>query len=52
MLAHKTGTESSSPLGQARPGGPHGLPRYEVNVLVASDEDGGALVVVETDPTY
>ena len=28
------------------------LSRYEVNVFVAHDSDGGAPVVVETNPTY
>ena len=47
------GAEPSSPLAQAIMGGPeHGLARYEVNVLVAHDHDGGAPVVAETNPTY
>ena len=47
------GAEPSSPLAQAIMGGPeHGLARYEVNVLVASDSNGGAPVVAETNPTY
>lgn len=33
-------------------GGASPLRRYEVNVFVAHDSDGGAPVVVETNPTY
>ena len=32
--------------------GQHPFLRYEVNVFVAHDSDGGAPVVVETNPTY
>ena len=47
------GAGPSSPLAQAVMGGPeHVLARYEVNVLVAHDTDGGAPVVAESNPTY
>jgi predicted ATP-dependent protease len=43
----------SSPPAQAVVGRPeHVLARYEVNVLVAHDTDGGAPVVAESNPTY
>jgi lon-related putative ATP-dependent protease len=45
--------ESPSPLVEAFVGGPgYAFARYEVNVFVAHDADGGAPVVVETNPTY
>ncbi|HSC04524.1 MAG TPA: AAA family ATPase [Solirubrobacteraceae bacterium] len=45
-------TEPASPLAQAMSGEGRGLHRYEVNVFVANDANGGAPVVVETNPTY
>ncbi len=52
-----TGQESADgaePLLTAMIGGTgqHPFLRYEVNVFVAHDSDGGAPVVVETNPTY
>jgi predicted ATP-dependent protease len=45
--------EPRSVLFQAIGGGPgQSLERYEVNVFVAHEADGGAPVVVETNPTY
>ncbi len=45
--------ESQEPLLAASGvGADQTLGRYEVNVFVAHDEDGGAPVVVETNPTY
>jgi hypothetical protein len=46
------GDEAPSPLLQAIAGGPEqALARYEVNVFVAHETDGGAPVVFETNPT-
>jgi predicted ATP-dependent protease len=51
-----SGPDRSEPLellAQVLTGGPeHRLARYEVNVLVAHDANGGAPVVSETNPTY
>ena len=47
------GAELPSPLLQAIAGGAEQtLARYEVNVFVAHEADGGAPVVFETNPTY
>jgi len=47
------GAEPSWQLAQALTGGPErALAPYEVNVLVDHDENGGAPVVMETNPTY
>jgi lon-related putative ATP-dependent protease len=52
-LGQESGAESPSPVLQAIAGGPEqALARYDVNVFVAHDSDGGAPVVVETNPTY
>jgi predicted ATP-dependent protease len=45
--------DSTSPVFRAIGARPeHGLARYEVNVFVAHEADGGAPVVAETNPTY
>jgi lon-related putative ATP-dependent protease len=45
--------DSASSLFEAIGRGPEqGLARYEVNMFVAQEADGGAPVVVETNPTY
>ena len=44
---HDSDGNPASPMFQAQ-----GLARYEVNVFVAHDADGGAPVVAETNPTY
>jgi lon-related putative ATP-dependent protease len=52
-LGQDGGPELPSPLLQGIAGGPEqALGRYEVNVFVAHEADGGAPVVLETNPTY
>ena len=52
-LGQDGGAEASSPLLEAMSGGrEQALARYEVNVFVDHDPDGGAPVVFETNPTY
>ncbi len=49
----ESGSEAPSPLAAAIAGASEpALARYEVNVFVAHDSDGGAPVVAETNPTY
>lgn len=48
-----SGSEAPSPLAEAIAGASgQALARYEVNVFVSHDSDGGAPVVAETNPTY
>jgi predicted ATP-dependent protease len=46
------GGDGAEPLLAAIGGGQDPLTRFEVNVFVANDSDGGAPVVVESNPTY
>ena len=54
QAAGQESTDGAEPLLTAMIGGTgqHPFLRYEVNVFVAHDSDGGAPVVVETNPTY
>jgi predicted ATP-dependent protease len=48
-----SGPEQSSPFVEAMAGAQaRGLARYEVNVFISHDADGGAPVVTEANPTY